>query len=1641
MHADSTPSNSPSTLTTVVARLRISGSKKLMLLALPVIAAVSLIVIGQTLPPVIPAITLSADPLYTPSSVDKPAMALVLSAEFPTMGAQYADPDNYNSSTSTDPTYSPTIEYLGYYDAESCYTYDDAGTLAPAGQTSAYKRFIRRGPAIALSSPNAANPTWTSRMCWNGSKSYTKDDGTSPASSTTTNDGFSGNFLNWASSSAIDMLRLSLTGGDRIIDTSTLTVLQRAVIPDGDPISMGNSSNFPAKQLYRTGTSRAIAATAFAAPSYASGVPFFGAVPSAMATAAGTNDIYVANTLNRIYFGFGTALTGNNSSNFSGYTLGSAGGSGAYQVGPIANSSTTLQVTAPAYEKGATTTSNAQPASGRTQCANKDATCSLPAGNWEVWYGKNNSSGWKVAAATGNIPCTDAVLGNPTGSNRQCYYFPYGTTPGVTITPSVTATLCASENGNCTLPVGTTKEVWYGDGSSWKKAPASGNVPCTNAVFGDPISGTAKSCYYLDYSGSWTPTAATTGLNSDGYFFSRVQVCDRNPSTYALKDIRYWNLCRRYSDGATTPHDNFKPTGAIQKYADQLRLAAFSYLLDQNIDRYGGVMRAPIKYVGAKTFDNNGGDNTPSGGNPNQEWDPVTGVFAANPDSNSSVLTADGRATYLSGVTNYLNQFGRTGSVAGRYKKYDPIGEVYYQALRYLQGLQPSPAAVSSISTDMYDGYPVYTTWTDPYGNGRTNAGDYSCLKSNIVVIGDKNTWDYNSRIPSASAANNIPDISGWNSVVTKFEANSSGTYLDGAGVSRSISNPNTPNSAGAVGASGEANLAGTAYWARTHDIRGTNWTNATTAGTAGTTLQRPGLRVKTFVFDVNEYGASNDATARRTSNQLFRAAKYGGFETDPSNTAKNPYNTKGNPFYRDDMTTADNYVWQDTDTRASRQGEANTYYLQSDARGVISAFDDIFARASTAARSIAGGAIQSKNLTQVGDTIYQGTFDTADWSGDVVAIPVNVSASNVVTIDNTFAWTAATVLANRAAARNIVVGKSGATANPVASDFTWGTIETSLQTSLNKSNPLAAADGLGQDRLNYLRGDRSKEGSVFRTRSKLIGDVINAGVVYSGKPTASINDAGYSTFYATNQNRKGAVFVGSNDGMLHAFNGASLTANGGGNEFFAYIPSWLGSKLSALTSPSYVNSHQSYVDGTPAVAEAKVGSDWKTVLVSGTGAGGRGVFALDVTNPETFTKDNVMWEFTNTDDADLGYVTGRPQILKMRTSASSSTTATYKYFAVFGGGVNSYVSDSQGVFSTTGKPTLFILDLSKAAGTAWTLNTNYYKVSLPIDTLLSATLATGLINFRPALSPATQAVTHIFAGDLHGKVWKLDFTTLGTSDWNADKLSYFRTGSNNDGTAMPLFIAKDSAGNAQPITAAPNLVFGPIQDSFYVLFGTGKYLEANDKGTTGTQSVYMVYDNATTTVDTSPRSGATVAVSNRLRLKVGSVSSTGVVTVPAFTIGRATTNTDTDNPRSGWRFDLPNSKERQISNGTVFGDKLIFGSLTPGVTSSNSCTASGGGGTQYTVDILNGSGTSVSSSVGILGEPLVAEISSATTTTASDSTGRRIKTITSQVFQQGSDGVAAGSGSNTNTKTRTVITGRLSWRQINNYQDLKNAP
>ena len=1453
-------------------------------------ATLSLVVVGAGTPPAVKAIDLSADPLFAAAAGDKPTMALALSAEFPTVGAQYRD-TVYNIAT----------EYLGYYDAESCYRYNNLPNEVTTGASnySDYKRFDRIGPA-------------TTRKCVG------------------TSDGFSGNFLNFASSSSIDMLRLALSGGDRLIDTGSttfsLTILQRAVLPNGDPTCMWNSSsNFPAKSLPKDSGN------------------YLGAVPTVMRTSATNSitngaDIVVANTLNRVFFGMSTSATA---------------------------------VVTPS-----------------SSCTNT--------GNYNLG---------------GTVP---AVIG-----------------PVVNITQALPAsTLCGGENATCNFT--GVQEVWFGAGNSWAVAPANNTVQCSNTIFGDPISGTAKSCYYRPYTGTWTPGGGGS-LNTDGFFYARIQVCNVD-SAKVLQDTRDYAFCTQQPNGF------YKPTGSIQKYSDQLRLAAFGYLMDQTASydtptpgRYGGVLRAPMKYVGAKTFDINGIDNTATNGNPNSEWDINTGVFKNNPDGDAT------QTAPISGIINYLNKFGRTGPVPGRYKKFDPVSEMYGETLRYLQGLGPTAESVSGLNTPtsaLFDGFPVSTTWTDPYGGGRSSTADYSCLKSNIVVIGDVNTHD-SARLLNRTAdlSINLPNFSysggGWNQIVKDFESNNTTNYRDGQGVTRTTANPNTANTQNAsISGGAAASIMGQAYWAHTHDIRGTNWT-------ASPVLQRPGLRVKSFFFDVNEGSSSNNTAFRQTRNQFFTASKYGGFESDPDNPQQASYNTYGNPFKKQDG-TVDNNIWQDD----ANPGEASTYYLSSSARGTLKAFDSIFSRAATSARSIAKSAVSNKNLTTAGSTIYQGAFDTSDWSGDVLSLPISLTGTSTVSLGANPSWSAATILSSRAASsRNIVIGREGPTANPTASAFLWGSLSTAMQNNLNKQTPASTADTLGEDRVNYLRGDKTKEGAPFRTRNKLLGDVVNSGIVYSGTPTNNILPftTAYKTFVSDNSSRTAAIFVGANDGMLHAFNAVT------GSEIFGYVPSWMGPKLAALTTNSYNANHQAYVDATPVVAEAQVGSagtaaDWKTVLVSGTGAGGPGVFALDVTDPTAFSASKVMWEFTKADDDDMGFVIGRPRILKLRTSALAVLPATYRWFALVASGVNNYVPypDAAGTHSSTGNPALFLLALDKPVGTAWSAsgaNPNYYKLTLPVDTTLNAANATGLINFEATLGAARE-LSQIYMGDLHGKVWRLDFSQRGTANWTFNELSFYKTTAT---TPYPLYIAKTAAGVVQPITMPPAIIAAGttgILRQTYVAIGTGKYLETADKTSVFQNSIYVVYEDGTSS---SPAGDAVVP--SRGRLQAGSINtSTFAVTVPAFKWGRPLTDTDTSK-RAGWYVDYIVSGEKSISSISVSGDYLVFGTVIPlAAGTSGACAASGGGGNVYQVNADTGAGAVRRITTGIFGEQLTFDTASATTYTISTTTGRRIKTVRNTRIDVTSSGLTLATNGAGGTYTPPKYqNSTLSWRQINNYQDLKN--
>ena len=1105
--------------------------------------------------------------------------------------------------------------------------------------------------------------------------------------------------------------------------------------------------------------------------------------------------------------------------------------------------------------------------------------------------------------------------------------------------------------------------------------------------------------------------------NNTGNFYQiRNLVCDPNSATNRLMlldpETKKWSgLCFRYPGG------KYKPVGQFQVNADNLRISVLGYLQDDSRSRYGGVLRAPLKYLGPNNFDNN--FNLLAAANARSEWDKTTGVFLSNPQNGDTDYGDQGYGQ--SGAINYINKFGTLNpSTIGKYKGLDPLSELYYEAVRYLQGLQPTPQAITNVtgnatSRELQENFPAYTTWKDPF-TGFTDASDTakSCLRNNILTISDIFTHSDRSLPGNAVTTNNdfarpaatLPplDVPYWTNVVGSFESTSTATaiisYTDSMGRTQSAGNlpSNTlyPSLAGAAAVNtgstgGSYYMAGLAYWANTQSFR----------------TDLPKTRIKTYSIDVNERRASDDITTRRTS-QLYLAAKYGGFDDSAAGNTGNPY------------AGGTNVLWQGTD------GDANNYFLVSDAAKFLDSIADVFARVVEETGSIAGGAISTQRLTvgQAG-AVFQARFNPVAnfWSGKLLKYPLSLdTAGTSLVLGTTESWEAGKVLTTDAAidngaSRNIVIGSPlGAQATVLPTAFTWTDLAQAHKDALNKSpySVPVVTDTLGINRLAYLRGSRVDEikpstpSALFRPRDSLLGDIVNSGLVYMGKPSASVGGTDYNTFFNANKTRRPVIFVNANDGMLHAFYDSD------GKEAFAYIPGFVAGGLNKIPDQDYA--HFSINDSTPAVAEAYVGNEWRSVLVSGVGAGGQGLYALDVTNPAAFTRNKVMWEFTDRDSPAMGNVIGTPKILKMRTSAYNAAPA-YKYYAVVASGANNYKAD--GFASTTGNPSLFIIDLSRKPSDSpteapWTEGTNFWRIELPQT---STAIAKGLVGFTTVENFQTGATESLYAGDLQGNVWKLDFTLKGTGSLTSNATTNFTAFNFKAGATTKFFTAVDGAGTPQPITGEP-VITRAFFDSNLVSFGTGKYLELPDTTVPGivTNTFYTILDKSS-------------AVSGRSALQAGSVSSGGTVTIPAFAYN--TSNSGTSN--LGWYVDLDRSiGERQISDITGAFGQLFFGTLFP---TKGSCGE--GGGRFYSVNVLTGNGTSEQSQVGILAAPLILEIG-ATALTNSDTSGQRTATRKIAVITQGSQGlkVAATAGGGLNYSQQV---GRLSWRQMNNYQENKN--
>jgi type IV pilus assembly protein PilY1 len=477
-------------------------------------------------------------------------------------------------------------------------------------------------------------------------------------------------------------------------------------------------------------------------------------------------------------------------------------------------------------------------------------------------------------------------------------------------------------------------------------------------------------------------------------------------------------------------------------------------------------------------------------------------------------------------------------------------------------------------------------------------------------------------------------------------------------------------------------------------------------------------------------------------------------------------------------------------------------------------------------------------------------------------------------------------------------------------------------------------------DVLNYLRGDRSLErqnGGPYRVRGGVLGDVVSSAPFYVAAPlfrySDSIAPAPYSAFVAANSGRQPMVYVGANDGMLHAF---SVDSSGAGAvaEEFAFIPSPVFRNMKNLTDINYT--HQFYVDGTPTVVDAYLedlggtpASKWRTVLVGGLGKGGQGVYALDVTNPANLTESQAsnikLWEFTDADDADLGYTYSRPAIVKLHNG---------KWAAVFGNGYNNTASPAGDTHvSSTGNAALYFVNIATGA--------LMKKITVPVGMAqdpLSQSRPNGLGTPAMVDIDGDRVVDRAYVGDIFGNMWKFDLTDVNEVNWDVamtDAVS---------GAPIPLFVARNAAGGVQPITTRPQVTRAPKGRGMIILFGTGKFMEAIDRDPASVvpQSFYGLYDNGEAT---------TIARTSLLQQTILAEVSSDPDGDGNFTRFRVTSNNPLLSNQKGWYMNLlapPNvfEGEMQVTDPGLRNGRVVFTTLIP---DPNPCSK---GGKSWVLDL-----------------------------------------------------------------------------------------
>jgi type IV pilus assembly protein PilY1 len=602
---------------------------------------------------------------------------------------------------------------------------------------------------------------------------------------------------------------------------------------------------------------------------------------------------------------------------------------------------------------------------------------------------------------------------------------------------------------------------------------------------------------------------------------------------------------------------------------------------------------------------------------------------------------------------------------------------------------------------------------------------------------------------------------------------------------------------------------------------------------------------------------------------------------------------TKNWPVAKADTPTAIDDLWH-----AAVNGRGRFFSVQNAkdlAAGLDATLDQI--RATTGSASAA--ATSTLQPVQGDNDVFVAQFTTVTWVGEIKKFSIDPSSGLITPVAN---WSVQAALENKSPSARNIYYKAASTNTLMAfnvsnltSDGYLGYFSNfcSKTGAMGSGNPTQCASLTSSDLtsantasnlVSFLRGDKSA--SYYRVRDKLLGDIVNASPVFVGKPGNLYTENNYAAFKTNNSTRLGVVYAAANDGMLHAFRQDT------GEELWAYIPTAMLSKLYKLADNNYSDYHDYYVDGTPSVGDAYIGGQWRTILVGGYRAGGKGYYALDITDPQN---PAMLWEFS---DVDLGYSFGNPIITKR---------ANGTWVVVFASGYNNHTGGGDGnghlyiVNAATGALIKKLDTFTDAAGT------------VPAGT---TTVPSGLAMINAWVDFDTENLAKRFYGaDLLGNVWRFDIDS-NVQPYN----SAFLLATMRDGTGANL---------PQSITTLPILAQVTYSGTTYpvVYVATGKYLGLSDLSTTQQESSYVFIDPLTAT-------------------SYGDIRAANVL------VNKNTATTAVDwLAKRGWYYDYPTAGERANVNSSISLSTITTATNVP---SSDLC-ALGGSSYIYNFDLTTG--------------------------------------------------------------------------------------